>query len=93
MPAVDNIVFEIPEEFSLTTTGDRFLQVDSNMGGRFLLFGSELSIQFLRNSPHWYMDGTFDSVPPQFMQLYTIHGLNDGRNCVGLYALLKSENL
>ena len=37
------------------------------------------------------MDGTFDTVPPQFMQMYTIHGLDRGRNVIGIYALLQDK--
>ena len=32
------------------------------------------------------------TVPPQFMQLYTIHGLQNGRNAIGLYALLRNKD-
>ena len=49
------------------------------------------SVDFLASADHWYMDGTFDSVPPQFQQLYTIHGIKDGRNIIGCYALLTDK--
>ena len=29
-----------------------------------LMFGSRESIYFLRNAPDWFLDGTFDTVPP-----------------------------
>ena len=56
-----------------------------------LMFGSRESIDLLRSSPDWFMDGTFDTVPPQFTQMYTIHGLDRGRNVIGIYALLQDE--
>ena len=37
------------------------------------------------------MDGTFSTAPPQFLQLYTIHGLRGGRNIVGAYCLLTNK--
>ena len=45
------------------TTGEEFLQVDSHYDGSMLMFGSAESIAFLRNSPDWFMDVTFDTVP------------------------------
>lgn len=37
------------------------------------------------------MDGTFKVSLPQFKQLYTIHRLVNGRNIVGVYALLPNK--
>ena len=39
------------------------------------------------------MDGTFPVSPPQFAQLYTVHGLQNGRNVVGAYTLLPNKRL
>ena len=39
------------------------------------------------------MDGTLSISPPQFAQFYTVHGLQDGRNVVGAYALLPKKRL
>ena len=38
------------------------------------------------------MDGTFSTVPPQFLQLYTIHGLHQDRNVVAAYCLLTNKH-
>ena len=37
------------------------------------------------------MDGTFNVAPPQFAQLYTVHGLSNGHHVVGCYALLPNK--
>ena len=37
------------------------------------------------------MDGTFTVAPPQFAQLYTVHGLSNEHHVVGLYALLPNK--
>ena len=92
IPADNDFGFAIPDQYTLTTTGEQFLQIDTQMGGRFLMFGTDTSIEFLSHSPDWFMDGTFATVPPQFMQLYTIHGLQNGRNAIGLYALLRNKD-
>ena len=92
IPDDNDFQFEIPNRYTLSTTGEQFLQIDSQMGGRCLIFGTDASINFLRDSPDWFMDGTFETVPRQFMQLYTIHGLQNGRNAIGLYALLRNKD-
>ena len=38
------------------------------------------------------MDGTFPVAPPQFNQLYTVHGLSGDHHVVGCYALLSNKN-
>ena len=83
--------FVIPQQYCVTTTRMQFLQVNSHLDGRLLMFGTQDSLQFLMDSPDWFMDGTFNTVPPQFTQLYTIHGLNRGRNVIGIYALLQDK--
>ena len=37
------------------------------------------------------MDGTFDSFPLQFAQVYTVHAFQNGRNVVCCYALLPNK--
>ena len=95
VPNDDDFAFAIPQQYCVTTTGEEFVQVDSHYDGRMLMFRSAENIAFLRNSPDWFMDGTFDTVPPpplpQFLQLYTVHGYDRGRNAVGIYALLQNK--
>lgn len=38
------------------------------------------------------MDGTFKYCPPQFKQLYTVHGVRDGAHAVCAYALLPDKS-
>lgn len=40
-----------------------------------LLFGTKEKLQLLQRSPFWIMDGTFQTCPDLFYQIYTIHGL------------------
>lgn len=39
------------------------------------------------------MDGTFLTLPPQFAELYTVHGLSQIRSIIGAYGLLPNERL
>ena len=87
MPDRNDRNFVIPYEFTVVD-GDPFLRYDNQRDDRMVMFGSGESLEFLSQSDHWFMDGTFRIAPPQFAQLYTIHGLRGGRNVVGAYALL-----
>ena len=79
VPQPNNLQFVLPQRYCITTEGDQFLQVDSFANhNRMLLFASQKSLDLLAKCPHWYMDGTFDTLPPQFMQLYTVHGIKNG---------------
>ena len=83
--------FFIPRDYEETTKGEQFLQYDNDDDNRILVFGTESSFEFLENSQHWFVDGTFKSVPAQFMQLYTIHGLQRGHNVLCAYGLLRNK--
>ena len=92
VPQPNDLHFVIPQAYSVTKEGDAFLQVDSlGQGHRLIMFGSQRSMHFLSTADHWYMDGTFNTLPPQCLQLYTIHGIKNGRNVIGFYALLTNK--
>ena len=70
--------------------------IESN-GERILLFLTNAFTVHLNNAKVWIMDGTFDTVPPLFQQLYTIHrsiGATNSRILPVVYALMthKSRN-
>ncbi|XP_040075494.1 uncharacterized protein LOC115310681 [Ixodes scapularis] len=44
----------------------------------FLILASAQDLRTLHDSRHWVCDGTFDFCPPQFSQLYSIHGFKRG---------------
>ena len=50
-----------------------------------MIFGVNDSPNFLQDSENRFMD--FLTVPPQFVQLYTVHGLSQGRHIVGACGL------
>ena len=71
VPQAHNLQFILPQAYCVTADGDQFLQVDSFANNsRMLMFGSQEGMDFLVAFPHWYIDGTVDTVPPQFIQLY-----------------------
>ena len=70
----------IPNEFTTTDRGDRFLLYDSGVGdaNRIILFATDQAINLLSTSDNWFGDGTFDVSPDIFYQVYTIHAICHG---------------
>lgn len=87
--------FEIPNKFQITLDSEQFLLFDSGDNGnyddRILLFSTEKSLNVLRNSDHWFSDGTFSSCPNLFGKLYTIHAVYSGEIISLLYVLLPDK--
>lgn len=82
----------LPEEF-IKFNGEKFLLHDSGQGEeRFLIFCLEQNMQFLKRSDVILMDGTFDIVPPLFVQLYTIQGRINGWYVPLVYILTSSKD-
>lgn len=75
--------FDIPPRYRKTVNGERFLLadriqlVDENAGHRLIVFASDEQLGILFTSSHILMDGTFDSSPPHFNQIYSIHGVKN----------------
>ena len=86
-------LFDISQRFTVTSTGDEFLKYDNQRAERILIFGTGRSLNFLQNSDNWFMDRTFLTVPAQFAQLYTVHGLSHSTHIVGAYGLLPNKRL
>ena len=72
VPADNDRLFNIPPRFTLTANGDQFIQYDNKLRRRMIIFGTAESLNNLSSASHWFMDGTFDSVPVQFAPLYTL---------------------
>ena len=88
-PRPDDRGFVLPDDQKILENGELFLQHDNeNNEARILIFGTTTGLTFLTNADDWFMDGTFTVAPPQFAELYTIHGLRNGHHVVGWYAIL-----
>ena len=64
----------IEDEWAQTATGQQFLIHDSGPGSnqRVIVFASSEGIRHLATKGDWFMDGTFDTAPKLFTQLYVI---------------------
>src|ERR1700733_10820693 len=85
--------FDNPGDYQTLENGEIFLLHDSGNvdPNRILIFGTDRTMNLLQQSPHWFMDGTFKSVPELFFQLYTIHSLASGDAIPCLYVLLPNK--
>ena len=88
---------EIEGEWSETSTGQRFLVHDSGKESsqRVIVFASNEGIRQLAMKGEWYMDGTFNTAPKLFNQLYVIRARLGQSAVTCAYALLtgKSQEL
>ncbi|XP_072377879.1 uncharacterized protein [Diabrotica undecimpunctata] len=82
----------LPEEYKTTTGGELFLLFDSGPEEeRILLFSTQRYLRFMEQCDHWYADGTFNSAPPLFSQIYTIHGVRYSNVIPTVFALLTNK--
>ena len=83
----------LPEQYQNTVAGEPFLIYDSGIGDqeRMFIFASEIGLQLLRESEHWYADGTFKVSPEIFYQFYTIHGQRNGQIFPVVFCLLPNK--
>ncbi|KAL3685164.1 hypothetical protein R1sor_003186 [Riccia sorocarpa] len=69
----------VPESLRLTDAGENFmlLQMDDN---DIMVFSAPSDFRDLCHASHVYMDGTFDTCPSLFRQLFTLHAFFGGRH-------------
>lgn len=85
---------ELPLAYTTTSRNENFLLFDSGSDckERMLVFGTKENLNLLQQAKHWYVDGTFKSVPSLFYQLYTLHGIiRDNIIVPFVYALLPNK--
>lgn len=79
-------------DWTLTSSGGRFLQIDDGTHDRIPGFFSEESLQIVCDARTLLMDGTFRVVPRLFGQLYTIHAEFLGEIMPMCYFLLPNKS-
>ena len=93
-PVTREDIAVLPEQYQNTVVGEPFVIYDSGVGDQeqIFIFSSEIWLQLLRESEHWYTDGTFKVCPEIFYQLYTIHGQRNGQ-IFPVFCLLPNKTL
>ena len=72
-----------------TISGETFLRYEAE---DMAVFAANCDLQVLRDSPHWFADGTFKVSPRDYTQQYTIHAFYDGVTYPCVYALLTGKS-
>jgi hypothetical protein len=86
--------FDIPLRYQKTANGERFLladkiqSVDRKVQKRIIVFSTDEQLRLLFTSSHIMMDGTFDSCPPHFDQIYSIHGIKNDQSQLISFSLI-----
>lgn len=83
----------LPESYKLTTKKENFVLYDNGEGSeeRIIIFGTKTGLSMLKKSEHWFVDGTFKTVPTIFTQLYTIHGIFNSNIVPAVYMILPNK--
>jgi hypothetical protein len=55
---------------------------------RIIIFATDLALQYLSTCLIWSVDGTFDSAPTHFKQVFTVNGVKGGKCVPCVFALL-----
>ena len=87
-----NLPNPLPQEFTTTNAGTPFLRYDSGDQDRILIFATDEKLDLLENNTDWFIDGTFDTVPLIYTQLFTIHARVQGGKVIPcVYVLLPNK--
>jgi hypothetical protein len=88
--------FSIKDEWTTTGYPDYrpFLIYDSGAQSheRVIVFGSDRALQHLSRARVWYMDGTFETAPHLFKQLYVIRAPAGESSVTCVYAFLSGKS-
>jgi hypothetical protein len=83
---------EIPEQFAMTSDGERFLLFNEEFEeGRIIIFASASGLIMLQRSETWSCDGTFSVVPAPFLQIYTLMAELNNKSYPCFFALLPNK--
>ena len=76
------------EDFLLFNSFEHRAEKEKN---QMIILGTFKSLEILKESDHWFADGTFDIAPNAYYQVYTIHCLHMGRVFPCLYAVMSNK--
>jgi FLYWCH zinc finger domain len=83
---------DIPDQFTKTTDGERFLLFNDEFEeGRIIIFSSAHGLNMLQQAETWSCDGTFSVVPAPFLQFYIVMAELDNKSYPCFFALLPNK--
>ena len=83
---------EVEGEFTTTLSGDRFICRVEGDADKLIIFATDENLHVLSTLETIYVDGTFQTCPSLFSQLFTINGFVHGQQFPLVYALLPSKS-
>ena len=81
-----SVDFDIPSRYKKSINGKRYLLADriklfnGDTEQRIIVFATDEQLRLLFTSSHVMMDGTFDTCPPHFHQVYSIHAMKNDQS-------------
>lgn len=75
----------LPEHLKKTYRDEDFLLYEDN---DIIIFTTKTNLSLLKQSKHWFADGTFKVCPNEFYQLFTLHALLTSTIIPPVYGLL-----
>lgn len=95
LPSSDDDLLNLPDQYRTLDSGELFLvSAEQLPRGVALIYMSDFGRRILKGSAEWTMDGTFETVPHQFAQLYVVFGSGGAcseRVFPGAYMLLPDK--
>ena len=80
-------------EWTKTASGEDFLMAEDGEGeDRLIMFATEVNIKLLCEAQPSMFDGTFQTCPRLFYQIFTIHAFKNGRQFPLVNALLPNKS-
>ena len=81
---------DIPDCFRSTNTGEPFL-LEATADNEILIFCTPTDLRLLCEADIVAMDGTFDSVPALYAQLFTLHAFFENKQLPLVYCLMSGK--
>ena len=87
----DEIHFE--GEWTKTYAGEQFLMIEDGEGDdKIIIFSTSVNLRHLSKSKKIYVDGTFQTCPQLFYQIFTLHSMTYGKQFPFAYCLLPGKS-
>ena len=86
----DEVHFE--GEWSITHARERFLMTEDGEGNDKIIFSTAANLKHISQSEKIYVDGTFQTCPKLFYQIFTLHSMKYGET-IPIFLLYFRRNL
>jgi hypothetical protein len=80
----------IPQELQVTNTGQQFV-LHCAVNNDFIIFATDNNLRQLCSAPLVTMDGTFDTAPRLYRQIFTLHSFEDKHLVPLVYVLMSKK--